>query len=203
MKTAPTVYTATAGMGFTPRRDIKCFDGGSGLFTRSVMEAKLYKVLAHQVLRTSEVTIWLDSNIGLKVDAREIVAQFLGDADIGMFRHPYRRTVWEEFATLKIDKRFAIPYLQTQMAKQEAVYRTEGLPADAPLYECNFLIRRNSLRVARLMDAWWSELCVWQWRDQVSLPYVLWKYGEGVTVRAAEGVNIRNHPLFHYTNQHY
>lgn len=191
------VYTAIAGKYPIERRDIQCFTG-DGIFQNPVMEAKRYKVLSH--LFFDGPTIWMDGNISLRADADLVASSLLGDADIALITHPYRRTVWEEFKALREQQRFRIPYLQKQLAEQEKFYRADGLPPDIGLFECNVLVRRNTERVRRLMDAWWSQICRWQWRDQVSLPYVLWKYGDGL--RIATGTNVRTNPLFDYVDQY-
>lgn len=192
----PPIYTAICGD--RPRRsDIPCLDG-ERIFERPVMDAKRYKILPHLYLPDAEITIWVDGNITALMDARELVERYLVDADLALFLHPRRATVWEEFSTLRTDPRFAIPYLQKHLTEQEAAYRTEGLPENAPLYECNFMIRRNIESVNRLMDAWWAQICRWQWRDQVSLPYVLWRYGDGVKLRALLEPDIRKNRYFRY-----
>lgn len=191
------VYTAIAGTYPFMRHDIHCFNGAR-LFQRPVLDAKRYKILPHLYCPEAAITIWVDGNIWLLTDAAALIEHFLGDGDMALFYHPARRTVWEEFATLKKTERLQIPYLQQQLAEQEASYRAAGLPADAPLFECNFLIRRNTECVNRVMDAWWAEIIRWQWRDQVSLPYVLWKYGAGLNLRPIPGTDIRKHEDFRY-----
>jgi alkaline ceramidase TOD1/glycosyltransferase MUCI70-like protein len=191
------VYTAV--VGDRQRGDVLCF-GGDNVFQQPVMEAKRYKILSH-LFFDDDVTIWIDGNVWLQSEPQALIDTLLGDADIAMFQHPYRNNVWEEFAALKEDQRFHIPYLQKQLKAQEQAYRDAGLPADTPAFECNFLIRRNKESVNRLMDAWWSQICRWQWRDQVSLPYVLWKYGDDVKIAAA-AENVRDHPLFKHVSKY-
>lgn len=196
----PAIYTAVAGDSYPIKRyEIPCFRD-EGVFKRPVMEAKRYKVLPQLFWPDHEITIWLDANITTTALPQQLVDEFLGDADIALFRHSYRETVWQEIAALRVDHRMRDPYLQRQMAEQEKRYRAEGLPDDTPLYECNFLIRRNNPHVNGMMNAWWAQICRWQWRDQVSFPYVLWRH-PGVIVRAHR-FNIREHPLFRYAN-HY
>lgn len=191
-------YTATAGPYPIIRDEGICFHE-AGIFCRPVMEAKRYKVLPHLFFPDAEITVWHDGNIWLKRPADELVATHLGDADLAVFCHPYRRTIWEEFAVLRrAEGRFNVPFLQDQLREQEAQYRAEGVPDVLPLFECNFLIRRRSPAMARVMDAWWAQICRWQWRDQVSFPYVLWKYGDDLKIRAGSHVNIRRHPDFTY-----
>ena len=194
------VYTAIAGDYPIKRTDVQCFVA-EGVFQRPVMEAKRYKILPH-LFMDDDVTIWVDGNISLRCEPQQLVDEFLGDADMALFHSPYRKTVWDEFAALKVDRRFAIPYLQRQLDAQCLAYSQAGLPRDATPFECNFLIRRNNARVNRLMEAWWAQICRWQWRDQVSFPYALWKHGSDVEVKVAKNVNVRQHPLFAYADQY-
>lgn len=191
-------YTAVVGPTYLPQDG--CF-GDAEIFRRPEMEAKRYKILPHLFFPDADISIWHDGNIWPLVSAERLMEQFLGDADLAVFCHPYRQTVWEEFTTLrKNEGRFRIPFLQQQLQAQEDAYRSEGLPVDAPLYECNFLIRRHTDAVNRLMEAWWAQICRWQWRDQVSFPYVLWKHP--VDVSAIPNVNIRTHPDFRYVKRY-
>lgn len=165
------------------------------------MEAKRYKVLPH-LFFSDDVTIWIDGNMSLLKEPQAVADELLpADADMALFKHPYRDTVWQEFAALREQQRFQIPYLQQQLAAQENAYREAGLPEDAQLYECNLLLRRNNDRVERLMDAWWAQVCRWQWRDQVSLPYALWKYGGGLKI-TSHVANVRDHPLINYVSKY-
>lgn len=195
------IYTAICGEYPIKRKDIKCF-GDKGIFKRSVMEAKRYKVLPHKFFK-NDITIWIDGNIYFKESTDYAVARFLRDADIAIFKHPYRETVWHEFNCLQEGQgRFNDKWLQKELSEQQKFYEEEGLPKDTPLYECNFIIARNTPKVNRLMEAWWSEICRWQWRDQVSFPYVLWKYGKDIKMKTINEGNIRNHKLFKYAD-HY
>lgn len=164
------VYTAITGGRDEPRSDIKCFTEYSE-FKRPVMNAKIYKILSHQYIDT-DISIWVDGNIFLLIDKEKLVEEFLGEADMVMFRHPLRKTVWDEFSVLEEDDRFKNDYLQSQLAKQKAYYK-KFLSGDCPIWECNFIIRRRNDRVINLMNKWWAEICKWNWRDQVSFPYIV------------------------------
>lgn len=67
---------------------------------------------------------------------------------------------------------------QDTIYKQVMRYRREGLPSDVGSYLCNILIREhNNPMQKRIMEDWWNEFCNGARRDQISLPYVLWKNG--------------------------
>lgn len=190
------MYTAISGSYPYKRDDIKCF-GDEWIFQRPVMEAKRYKVLPHKFF-DNDITIWIDGNIHFKESPDYAVAKFLKDADIALFKHPFRSTVWQEFEVLQKDERFKDAWLQRQLKEQLEAYKKEGLPDDTPLWECNFIIARNTPAVNRFMESWWAEICRWQWRDQVSFPYSMWKYGKDLKLRTIQEGNIRTHKLFKY-----
>ena len=172
--------------------------GDEGIFKRSVMEAKRYKILPHLFFPDTEISIWTDANIYLKVEPDYLISKFLKDCDIAIFKHSYRKGVYDEFAELRKDPRFNDPWLQSQLARQEDRYKKEGLP-NVQLYEGNFLIRRNNEAVNQAMEAWWAQITRWQWRDQVSLPYILWK--RKLKIFEIKG-NIRKHKFFKYIEQY-
>ncbi|MBU1260688.1 MAG: hypothetical protein KJ757_02245 [Planctomycetes bacterium] len=49
------------------------------------------------------------------------------------------------------------------------------------LYEAGVILRRNTDRVSKIMEYWWLEYSQGAKRDQLSLPYVLWKLGVSIS----------------------
>ena len=175
------IYTAIFGQKDTPRTDIKCFTGDGG-----VMEAKEYKILSHKFI-DSEISVWLDGNIELLVPEELLIEHFLGDADIGLWKHPYRDCLYEE-----AEKTKDIPKVE----EQAKYYKSQGFPKNAGLYECGTLVRRNTPRVNEFNEMWWEEIKKWSVRDQISFPYVLSKFPD-LKIKVNEG-NVREHPWFRY-----
>ena len=191
------IYTAICGKYPYTRTDIKCF-GTENIFQNPVMEAKRYKILPH-LFFDDPITIWIDGNITLLIPPEEAVRKYLGRADIAIFRHPIRDCLFDEINALQRDTgRFAIRWLKKSLAEQFKKYWDDEFPIHYGLWECNFIIRRNNERVNNLMNAWWAEICRWQWRDQVSFPYVLSKYGAGVKLATVKTADIRNNENFLY-----
>lgn len=194
------LYTAICGCKYPiqQRKDIICFRD-EGIFKNPIMEAKRYKLLPH-LFFDEKITIWIDANIQMLITPEDAVKRFLGKADMAIFAHPHRDCFYDEFTALrKNEGRFKIPWLQEQLKQQEDKYRSELFPAHYGLWECNFIIRRNNPKVNNLMNAWWAEICRWQWRDQVSFPYILRKHGEGIVFNTILGPDIRCNPSFKYT----
>lgn len=56
-------------------------------------------------------------------------------------------------------------------------YRNENYPAHNGLYASFILFRRHTQGLKELSRLWWEEVERWSFRDQISLPYVIWKHG--------------------------
>lgn len=193
----PVMYTAASADYKFKRSDIKQFTGDN-IFTNGIMEAKRYKVLGHQFYPTNDTIIWIDSNITLLSNIEQAIEQYLGNYDLVVFKHPHRNCIYKEFEVLKNDKRFQIPYLQNQIVEQEKHYRKIGHPENYGLWECNFIIRRNTTAVNNLFNDWWAEICRWQWRDQVSFPVVLRRHLGKIKFNSFDGWDIRKRSDFLY-----
>ncbi|MEA1925847.1 MAG: DUF616 domain-containing protein [Patescibacteria group bacterium] len=182
-------YTAITGGKDPDRNDITCFTSYSE-FKRPVMNAKIYKILAHQYIK-ADISIWLDGNIFLLIPKEKLIKEFLGDADIAVFKHFERDCVYEEAEAAKGLGGDAFPYIE----KHIEFYKSINYPKHAGLYECNMIIRRHSKQMEAFNNAWWSEICRHSSRDQLSFPYVLDKFD--LKLNAYEG-NIRSHEYFRY-----
>jgi len=93
------LYTAITGDKDFPRKDIKVFSEYNE-FKRPVMNAKIYKILAHQYI-DEDISVWLDGNLFLKIPEEQLVKEFLGDADMAIFKHPDRDCVYDEAEAAK------------------------------------------------------------------------------------------------------
>jgi hypothetical protein len=106
------------------------------------MSAKIFKVLSH--LYWEETTVWLDGNIFPLLPEWELVARCLSDADIALFKHPFRKNIMDEYREIKglglIAERPAFP---------------TGF-VDNRLFECGVMLRRHNAAVTRFNEIWWS-----------------------------------------------
>lgn len=134
--------------------------------------ARHHKALPHRYLE-ADVWVWVDGNVRLLADPREIVERYLGDADLAIFRHPDRTCLYQEAEfCAKVGKDNA-----ALLGAQAARYQAAGMPAGWGLPETRCVIRRNTEAIRALNEAWWAELSAYSVRDQVSLPFVCWQAG--------------------------
>lgn len=194
-------YTAASNNYKYKRSDIKCFND-CGIFTNEVMEAKRYKVLGHLFYPDHDILVWSDANISLNISIDDAIKKYLGDNDLMVFPHPKRNCLYKEIEVIRKTQRLQNPYLQQQINRQEKQYRKQGHPSNFGLWECNFIIRRNTKYVNAIFDAWWAEICRWQWRDQVSFPIAVNKFRGKIKFTSPNCGDIRLNKDFTYLN-HY
>jgi len=184
------IYTAITGGKDPNRNDILCFTGYNQ-FTRPVMNAKVYKVLAHQFVE-ADISIWVDGNIQLLAPMEEFVKDFLGDCDMGVWEHFDRDCIYGEGEAAKGLGGDYTWNIDDQLKH----YRDKGYKEHNGLAECNVIVRRHTPLMEEFNNAWWSEICRWSCRDQISFPYVLSQFPQ-LEVKFNEG-NVRNDGRFAY-----
>lgn len=190
------VYSAICGRFDKPRQDIKVFgDHPADRFKMPVMNAKIYKILSHTYF-SSQFTVYMDGNIFLNVPPLKLISELLGEADMALFRHPYRHCLYQEHEPAK---QRILPPFKALMDEQVTRYREQGMPENFGLGECGMLIRRNNAVTAEFNDRWWAEICRYTNRDQMSFPYVLWKMKDRIKLKFILG-NVRKHAYFKYIN---
>lgn len=156
--------------------------------------ARLPKILAHRFLNDYDISIWVDANIGIACDLAAFCKMALADTDIAFFRHGVRRrsVAAEIDACLQANK---APY--EVMTRQYQSYRDKGFPDDAGIIpETGVIVRRHHRRHVRAaMEKWWVELLRHSTRDQISLPYIIWRNALAFTLL---DWNVRETPWFSY-----
>lgn len=134
--------------------------------------ARHYKAVPHRYM-DADVWVWVDGNVRLLAAPEVIVDEYLGDADLAIFRHPDRQCLYVEAQFCASRGKDNAQTLH----RQTAVYHEAGMPRNWGLPETRCVIRRNTPQMRDLGEAWWAELEQHSVRDQVSLPYVCWKAG--------------------------
>jgi hypothetical protein len=133
--------------------------------------AKRPKILPHRELCEYDWSLWIDGNIHIKADIEPFITQHLNRGDFFAFQHPDRSNIYEEAdACIRLAK--DDPGLITA---QIQYYRRSGIPDDLGLTANFILLRRHSNANCVVMELWWDEINRWSKRDQISLPFALWK----------------------------
>jgi hypothetical protein len=139
-----------------------------------VLQSRRLKLCPHHLIE-AEVFVYMDANHEAKQDLGALVwGTFTGG--FTAVEHPSRGCLYDEAEAIISLKRGDPAKVRAQVA----AYRTEGMPAGAGLFSNGFFIRDRSFD--GFCERWFAELAQHSPRDQLSLPYLVWKYRPQMTV---------------------
>ncbi|WP_168184092.1 glycosyltransferase domain-containing protein [Pseudoruegeria sp. SK021] len=136
--------------------------------------ARRYKALPHKVVPEYDEAIWVDSNIAITSSLAPFFDDVFGSAEnMIVYTHPDRDTIATEAEViLQSGRAKALDKVEGEVAG----YFADGFPDDQGLIHTAILMRRHmEPEVIAAMELWWELLAKGSTRDQLSLPYVLWK----------------------------
>lgn len=137
-----------------------------------------------------DYTIYLDGTIQPRTDLTEWI-QEMPEIGLKMFSHPKRDCVYQEIKACM----YAGKGNKTDLEQYGKRLQSEGLPAHYGLAEGSVIVREFGNPVCQeIMDQWWEEYTRHAKRDQLSLPYILWKKGIQISQVAVMGQDLRQHP---------
>jgi hypothetical protein len=128
------------------------------------------------VFKEAEYSIYVDGNIRIIGDLGPLIKEFKESrAAFGVFKHQDRTNIFEEADACielgKFDDRD-----KERVKDQLKVYSELGLPLDQPLTDNGIIFRwHKHPKLSDAMSSWWEQLQSFSKRDQISLPYVVWK----------------------------
>ncbi len=137
-------------------------------------KARYIKTHPHVLFPQYEYSIWIDSNFKAVANLSKFIKYIGKGVPFASNWHPHRNCVYTEARACILAEKDNKDILERQMEK----YRDEGMPRAFGLIETNLIVRKHmDEKCVQLMEDWWNEMTVWSKRDQLSLPYVIWKNG--------------------------
>lgn len=161
---------------FTDNRDIKSKHWNviyveKPFYEYSHKNSKYYKILPHDFLYEYDKSIWIDSciyNIRTKFDYH---FNHLNRYDLLIHKHPDRSCLYVEGETCIKLKKDKVEIIERQLKD----YKLYNYPSNNGLFWCGFLARKHN-RIININELWWDEINKYSKRDQISFPFVLYKY---------------------------
>lgn len=131
------------------------------------------KLHPHIFFENYNYSIYLDGNVRIISDLIPMV-ESLGNKIIGLHIHSFRNCAYQEGKSFKFNKRLKSFY--PDVTRQLNVYYKEGFPHSFGLFENTIIVRKHmDKKCIELMNEWWKQLNEFSFRDQISLPYTIWK----------------------------
>ena len=149
--------------------------------------SRWHKLHSHVLFPDADITIWFDSNLVLGAPLHSFLDHISGD--FSSLNHPHRQCLYdegEEIIRLQWESWEKIP-------GQLQAYRSEGYPEQHGLVSTRVVARTNSPAAQELNALWWQHVEKHSLRDQISLPYVLWKLGMEPNFIPHSFIHIKEH----------
>lgn len=139
-------------------------------------QRKVKILIPDEVFDNYEYSMWVDSRPKLSIDPYFFL-DFL-DTDFLIKTHGSRRCVYDEGKVCIMNSKAR----ESVVSKQLDYYRSQEYPTQNGLYYTGFMVRKHTKELKELMNSWWREVRKFSHRDQVSLPYVIWKHKFDITL---------------------
>lgn len=159
------------------------------------MKNRFIKMHPHLLFPDYDISIYVDGSVVVMTDMVPLALQ-MGNKFLGIHLHRDRNTIRDEGkAVIKLKKVKNIDLLKKQIHD----YYQSGYDDSLALLEAPILVRRHNETICKkVMNDWWNELQKYEHRDQISLPYVLWKNGVSLQDIYIIGNSIELNPRFYW-----
>jgi hypothetical protein len=139
------------------------------------LNAKIHKILIHKYI-DSEYTLWIDGSVLINKSVEKMTDTFLKDNDIAVYNHR-SWSVDDKVGTIEDEIAECCEKRKDDPKRIHEQYKNNVYPKRVPPV-CTIIFRRNNMQMERLNEKWWSEICRYSIRDQLSFPYVFQDYYE-------------------------
>jgi hypothetical protein len=130
------------------------------------------KINSHLYFPDYDYTIYVDSNMFINVHPKFLIENFLHKRDIALHKNPYRSCIYDEAREIRDVLKYEDPKIVDAQVEH---IRNQGYPENNGLSACHLILRKNSPRISFLNDVWWSMVCNYSYRDQLSFNFACWK----------------------------
>jgi hypothetical protein len=136
------------------------------------------------------MSIWVDANY--RIMARNITDIIRGNTQYDMitYRHPKRNGAYDEIKAcleLQLDE-------PSRLLEQKRYYEADYFPKSYGLFHTAVMIRKNNQKINDMNRLWWEQIDRFSKRDQISLPFVIWRMG--INVGLVSEVNLYHSKYF-------
>lgn len=158
----------------------------------NVMKNRYFKMFPEKVFDEYKYSIYIDGNIRVITDLTEYLYK-LSSVGISIHSHGLRNCVYNEASAAKIFKKSSPSTIKAYMER----LTENNFPKQYGLLECNVILRSHHNEICKhIMQQWWAEFEKYIKRDQLSLPFILFKNNIAIEEVALLGDNIYKNPSF-------
>lgn len=153
------------------------------------------KMHPFEVFPEYDYAVYIDGNVCVVSDISTLInVADKGKTGFAMHRHVLRECIYDEAETCILYGKGNPKKLKEQVTR----YSQEGFPAIYGMFEATVIIfNLKNIECQTIMTKWWDEFLLSDSkRDQIALPYVLWKKGYKIADVGCLGGNVYKNPKF-------
>jgi hypothetical protein len=163
-------------------------------FNNPILVNRYHKMHPHILFPENKYSVYIDGNIQITGSHLydRVLELIKANAVLSLITHPDRVCVYKE-AEVCVNNGLDSTL---RIWRYIAFLKKRQYPSNNGLIEANIIFRMHKIKpIIQLMEEWWKFFRKFSYRDQLTLPYVLWKNKTSyVPFFEEEGVNVRNHP---------
>lgn len=151
------------------------------------------KMHPKQLFKDYDYAIYIDGNIKIVSELSQLIKKINRNTGLAIHRHCANTCVFDEVKTCRAYGKGNYKKLRKQVDR----YKKEGFPKNYGMLECNILVSdlKNNMS-EKIFDEWWNEYINSEsMRDQIALPYVLWRNKILVNDIGMLGNNVNVNPV--------
>lgn len=159
-----------------------------------VLTNRYVKMHPKEMFPEYDYSIYIDGCVRIISDIKPFLSQTKKTTGIAMHRHSARNSLFDEASVCIVMQKGNVKYLKNQVEK----YKQEEMPKKFGLLEATLIaVDLNNDNCMKILETWWEEFIHSKsMRDQIALPYVLWKTGYTIEDIGNLGNNIyKNYKL--------
>lgn len=147
-----------------------------------------------EIFEGYDYSIYIDGNIKLISTISKLIQKVNENRGLAIHKHSSNNCISKEILDCRAYGKGNLKKLKEQVNR----YFEKGFPKEYGMLECNVLVMDLKNKEAiHIFEDWWKEyLNSESRRDQIALPYVLWKNNVKVEEIGTLGENINKNPLF-------
>ncbi|WP_072950192.1 glycosyltransferase domain-containing protein [Ruminococcus flavefaciens] len=159
-----------------------------------VQKNRYLKMHPHEFFRDYDYAIYIDGNVQVISDMSGLANMIDETVGFAMHTHRNRNCLYQEAVFCQIYRKGNSQGITDDVRR----YQSEGFPKSYGLLECTvFAVDLHSEVSKKIFEEWWKEfLKASSCRDQLSLPYVLWKNDISIEKCGTMGANLYRNPKF-------
>jgi len=155
---------------------------------------RYFKMHPFEFFYNYDYVLYIDGNVQVVSDPRGSIHRINEKYGIALHKHARRRCIYNEAKVLQMHGKGNPKYLKKQIKK----YKENNYPKNKGLLEATIILSNPKCSLSKLiLQEWWNEFILSNSnRDQISLPYVLWKMKIDINEIGTLGYNLYRNPKY-------